>query len=119
MPNCITGKARKLNGKGHIEYVIAKNEKGLHLKITGNKEDEGNDARGVYAKCPIYFHELLDCIMAKVSSDGDCFTPEDLRQAMPGEEGKNNDNQGFVVAVLKDIGLVERTSDRGKYRLRS
>lgn len=118
MPNCITGKACKLKGKGHIEYVIEKDE-GLYLKITGNKKHNGNDANGKYTKEPIYLHELLHRIVAKVSSDGDTFKSKHLRKAIPGKRGKNNNNQGFVVAVLIDIGLVECTGEHGKYRLRT
>ena len=110
MPNCITGKACKLRGSGYISYVIKKDRDGLYLKITGNKKDNIEDAGGTFSQKNIYLCKLFDCIVAK----GDCFKPQDLRKVIP---GRNNNDLGFVVAVLMDIRFVE-SAGRGRYRPR-
>lgn len=107
MPNCITGRATELSGSGYIEYVISKNDdRGLYLKITGNKDDCGNDAGGTFTCDPIYLCDLFDHIV-QVSCDQGFFRREDLSSAITGE---NSNDPGFVAAILKDIRFVEESA---------
>ena len=108
MPNCITGRARKLEGDGFISYVIAKDDDGLYLQITDN------DEAGTFTDKHIYLWKLFDRIVEASTSDGGCFESKDLWSAIPDE---NNNDPGFVVAILIDIRFVE-SAGRGKYRFR-
>ena len=108
MPNCITGKARKLKGDGGISYVIAKDVDGLYLRITDNDEE------GTFTDKPIHLCTLFDRIVEASTSDAGCFKPKDLWSAIPDE---NNNDPGFVVAILMDIRFVE-PAGHDKYRFR-
>lgn len=109
MPNCIKGKADKLNGIGKISYHISKDENGLYLKMT-NGSSEG----GTSSTRPIYLVDLVNRILA-VSEDRGYFECEDLDGFLEEFLGKNENHAGFVVAILKDIRFVEGC--RGEYRL--
>lgn len=106
MPNCISGEARQLDGNEKVSYCMAKDEHDLlYLKLT-NYSGEGTSS---IVGERIYVGELLDCIG---SVEGD-FRLGDLRDVIPKE---NNNDLGFVVAVLVHVGFVRPTT-AGRYRL--
>lgn len=106
MPNCITGEARQLKGDGTISYRIATDEHGLYLEITDYTGE------GTWSGGRVYLGKLCHCI----ASIGGHFKRCHLRDAIP---NSNNNDSGFVVAILKDIRLVESTGDSGEYRFNS
>lgn len=89
----LSGRARKLRGSGYIDYEISKDGNRLCLKITG-PDDEGTST-----KDPIYLCDLL----GRIDELGGCFKSEDLRKVIG---TSNNNDPGFVIAILKDIGFV-------------
>ena len=103
----ISGEALKISGSGYIHYKISKGDQGLFLKITDN--DDG----GTFTSDPVYLWKLIDCIAAVESQ---CFRTDDLRDVIP---GNNVNDPAFVLAVLKDIGLVEEVGDNHRLRRRS
>ena len=109
MPNCITGRARKLEGDGFISYVIAKDDDGLYLKITNN------DEAGTFTDEPIHLWKLFDRIVEASTRDAGCFKSKDLWSTP--SQTKNTNDPGFVVAILMDIRFVE-SAGHGKYRFR-
>ena len=102
MPNYITGEAPQLQGHGKVRYRIAKNEHGLYLEITGSTEG------GTSSEKAIYLGDLFDCI-AEVEGH---FESKNL-DAVIGSS--NNNDAGFVVAILKHIRFVQCTDVRDKY----
>lgn len=110
---CITREARKLNDDGTISYHISVDGDGIYLQITPNGSSEG----GTSARQPVYLSELFVQIVSVFLKKG-YFEREDLR-GIPGITGGNNNDPGFVVAILRDIGfVVECGNGQGRYRLR-
>lgn len=103
MPNCITGEAPQLKGDKTIKYLIATDEHGLYLRITDYPGE------GTWSRDRVYLGKLCHYI----ASIGGNFKRCHLRDAIP---NSNNNDLGFVVAILKDIRLVESTGGSGEYR---
>ena len=106
-PGSIRGRAPKLNGPGHIDYCISKGEQGICLRLIGN--DAPVEEPGTLTKEPIYLWSLICPIIGA----GDTFKSAALRDVLPAD----GNNPGFVIAVLKDMGLVVGEYP-GPYRLR-
>ena len=107
-PGSIRGRAPKLiNGSGHIDYCISKVEQGICLRLIGN--DAPVEEPGTHTKELIYLWRLIRAIV----DAGNTFKSADLKDVLPA----GNNNPGFVIAVLKDMGLVVGEYP-GPYRLR-
>ena len=106
MPNCITGEAPQLKGDGTIKYRIARDERGLYLQITCHSGE------GTWSKERVYLGELCHYIASIRGNFKRCH----LREAIP---NSNNNDLGFVVAILKHIRLVESAGGSGEYRFKA
>lgn len=117
MSDCITGRAPKLKKSlGHIDYVISMDDDGLYLQITRNLKSDGEEEKGksgTFTRKRIHLLGLFERIVTISKVEGS-FAPRHLGHVIP---GSNNNDQGFVVAILMDIRFVEPVDDR-RFRLR-
>lgn len=93
-------KAKKLRGKGFISYQIVEDNGMAYLKMSKN------DKKGTFAKTEISFVDI-NLVLEKYKKRE--IKTAYIRQKL-NELGslKNNNNAGFIMAILIDLGLVNK-----------
>lgn len=97
-----TGECNSLSERSILTYAIGRHaEDGtLHLAITGNS------GGGMWCKDWVSASAIQDVVLGE--------TGLTARSARPLQEGRSINGSGFILAALKDIGLIQVNSENSR-----
>jgi len=99
-----TGTCPSLSGRSELSYCISSDDsKQLHIQITGNT------GKGLYMKAPILLSQVLP-------PDDKPFSSGVYQQLF---RGGSVNTAGFVLAILKHLGLVQNVEGNSRSYVRT
>ena len=91
-------RALKLNGEGYIHYELRVEDHSVEIKMTGNDES------GSFSDEPISLKDIARILDIKQD-----FVTKDFDSLF--NDAGNNNNKGFLVAILIDLRLLEKQTN--------